>query len=344
MKLNKLAILALSISLAFTSCSNDDDSIADGVPLANYENGIIISHEGNLGQGNASVSYISSSFTTSQNNIYSNANNGDLLGDTSQSITFYGDLAYIVMNGSNKVEVVNRYTFASVATINTTTTNPRYMAISNGKGYLTAWGDYSDSSDDVVLVIDLGTNTIVTDISTSYLPEEIIAKDNKIYVATGIYNEGNKVDVFNSINDEYIQSIIVGNSPNSLQLDSNGDLWVLSSENLIEINTNDDSINKTIAVSGSIISPSKLSIDNDNLYFYDSGAVYKMDETAIDFPTTPEFSNVSFYDLSVKDDLLYGLDAGDFASPGVLKVYDLNTNLETQSIEVGIIPGEVYFN
>ena len=37
-------------------------------------------------------------------------------------------------------------------------------------------------------------------------------------------------------------------------------------------------------------------------------------------------------------------DAGDFASNGTLMVFDLSTNSELQSIEVGIIPGGIYFN
>ena len=69
-----------------------------------------------------------------------------------------------------------------------------------------------------------------------------------------------------------------------------------------------------------------------------------MDESADILPTTSEFSNVSFYDMNVRNGILYGVDAGDFTSNGVLKVYDLNTNTETQSITLNIIPGGVYFN
>ena len=41
---------------------------------------------------------------------------------------------------------------------------------------------------------------------------------------------------------------------------------------------------------------------------------------------------------------LLGCDAGDFASNGNLRVYDLSTGEEMATLEVGIIPSEVYIN
>src|SRR5690606_30055033 len=123
------------------------------------------------------------------------------------------------------IEVVNRYTFESVATIDSGLANPRYMTISNGKGYVTNWGDFTPSEDDYVAVIDLSLNKVISTINTSYLPEELVAKDNKVYVATGIFGYGDKIDVINSTTDKLEQSITVGNSPNSFQFDSKGNLW-----------------------------------------------------------------------------------------------------------------------
>ncbi|MFT4612675.1 MAG: hypothetical protein ACJA1H_002937 [Glaciecola sp.] len=344
MNTKQLAYLFLSMTLIFSSCSkNDDDVNSSPLPLGDYEDGILISHEGSFSGGFGTVSYVSNDFSTVENNIFSNVN-GRTLGTVAQSIAFNGDLAYIIINVSNQIEVVNRYTFESVATINTGLNNPRYMTFANGKGYVSNWGDFTPSNDDYIAVIDLTSNTIIDTISSSYLPEEIVAKGNTVYVATGIFGNGNKVDVINAATDELTESIIVGNSPNSLQLDSNDDLWVLSSENLIEINTTTNEISQTLSLGADISSPAKLNYDSGNLYLYASGAVYKISETATTLPSTPEFSNVNFYDMSVKSGFLYGLDAGDFSSEGTMAVYDLSSNIEVQSITLNIIPGEVYFN
>ena len=341
MNIKKFALIALTFTFVFTSCSNDDDTSSPD-PLGNYENGILVSHEGNFFGGNASVSYVSNDFQTVENNVFSSVNSTPL-GDTAQSITFNGNLAYIVLNVSNTIEVVNRYTFESVATI-TGFSSPRYMAISNGKGYVTNWGEYTPTNDDVIAVVDLSTNSIIDSISSSYLPNEIIAVGNKVYVATGIFGNGNEINVINTETDELEGSITVGNSPDSFQLDSNGDLWVLSSENLIEINTTTDLISQTINLGTTISFPSDLNFEDGNFYVYAGGSVYKMSETATSFPTTSEISGVSFYGMSIRNGFLYGVDAGDFASDGELKIYDLSTNNEIESVTLNIIPGDVYFN
>lgn len=342
MKLNKLLLLVLSLGLFFTSCTNDDDDTPIA-PRGDYENGLLISHEGNFGQGNASVSFVSFDLNTVENNIFNNVN-AKLLGDTAQSIAFNGEFAYIILNVSNKIEIVNRFTFESVATIDAGLSNPRYMAVSNGKGYVTNWGDFTPTDDDYLAVIDLTTNTIIDTISTSYLPEEIIAQGDNVYVATGIFGNGNKVDVINTVTDTYEESITVGNSPNSFQIDFEGDLWVLSSENLVEINTTSKTISKTVALNSAITAPSKLGFDNGNLYLFSVGSVYKMSTSDDSLPTTSEFDGVSFYDMSIKDGVLYGLDAKDFQSDGSITSYDLSNNTEINSATLRIIPGEVYFN
>jgi len=343
MKINKLLVLALLITAFFTSCDNTDDDLPLPEIEGDYAGGILISHEGTFTDGVGSISFISKDYQIVENNVFSNVNERTL-GTIAQSMAFNGDLAYIIVNVSNQIEVVNRYTFESVATIDTGLSNPRYMAISNGKGYVTNWGDFTPSDDDYLAVIDLTSNTVIDTINTSYLPEEIVAQGNKVYVATGIFGNGDKVDVINTETDVLEESITVGNSPNSLQLDNQGDLWVLSSENLIEINTSNDEISKAISLNASITSPSKLNFDNEVLYIYSGGSVYKMDETASILPTDSEIDGVNFYDMRVKDGKLYGLDAKDFARDGDLIIYDLNTNTEIEKITLNIIPGEVYFN
>src|SRR5688572_249838 len=121
MKLHKLILTAIAGSLLFVSCSDDDNK---DVPSGAYDNGILILNQGGFGKGNASVSFLSEAMTI-ENNIFSTVNSGDLLGDTGQDMGLEGDLAYIVLNVSNKIQIVNRYTFAKVGTITTGLTNPR---------------------------------------------------------------------------------------------------------------------------------------------------------------------------------------------------------------------------
>ncbi|EDP70193.1 hypothetical protein FBALC1_11687 [Flavobacteriales bacterium ALC-1] len=353
MNTKKIALLFLSVALLFTSCSNDDD-VNPPAPLGDYENGILISHEGNFGQGNASVSFASYDLATVENNIFSSVNSSPL-GDTAQSIAFRGDLAYIVLNVSNSIEIVNRYTFESVATINTGLNNPRFIAFANGKGYVTNWGDGGVATDDYLAVIDATSNTLIAQtIAVAEGPEKIIANGNTLYVAhKGGFGQNNIVSVVNSNTDVITTTITVGDVPNSLQLDGAGSLWVLSggkpswtgdetAGQLSKINTSDNSV-MTIDF-GATEHPNHLALDNGILYYYMSGSVYKMNSTATTLPTTAELTGLSFYGMTVNNSVLYGVDAVDFTSNGTLSAYDLSSNTLSNSTTVNIIPGGIYFN
>jgi hypothetical protein len=319
-----------------------------------FENGILISHEGNFGQGNASVSFVSFDLQTVENNIYSTVNSNPL-GDTAQSIGFNGDLAYIVLNVSNSIEVVNRYTFESVATINTGLNNPRFIAFANGKGYVTNWGDGSVATDDYLAVIDLASNTLGADtIAVAEGPEEILASNNTLYVAhQGGFSQNNVISVIDATSDVVSSTITVGDVPNSMQFDNSGNLWVLAGGKpsftgdetggkLSKINTSDNSV--TSIDFGATEHPNYLVFENNSLYYYNAGSVFKMDSSATTLPSAAEITGLNFYGMTVNNSVLYGVDAVDFASNGILSSYNLSTNTLDASATVNIIPGGIYFN
>ncbi|MEP5634724.1 MAG: Calx-beta domain-containing protein, partial [Maribacter dokdonensis] len=108
------------VIFTITSTSNEEDIVGANSSLIvtitdndsyPFENGILVSHEGNFMQGNASISFVSDDLATVENDIFKTVNDADALGDNAQSMSFYENMAYIVMNGSQKIEVVNRYTF-----------------------------------------------------------------------------------------------------------------------------------------------------------------------------------------------------------------------------------------
>ncbi|GGD23698.1 YncE family protein [Hyunsoonleella pacifica] len=353
MKLNKLLVLTFSIGLFFTSCTNDDDN-TPVLPRGDYENGLLISHEGNFGMGNASVSFVSFDLNTAEHNIFNNVNS-ELLGDTAQSIAFNGDLAYIVLNVSNKIEIVNRYTFESVTTINTGLNNPRFIAFLDGKGYVTNWGDGSNATDDYVAVIDLNTNTLeASTIAVEEGPEEVIVAGSSVYVAhQGGFSQNNKITVINGATNTVSTTITVGDVPNSLQLDNSGNLWVLcggkpswtgdeTGGQLFKVSTADNTV--TSIDFAETEHPNFLSFDDGNLYYYLAGSIYEMGSTSTTLPANAEITDLSFYNMTVNDGVLYGVDAKDFTSEGALTSYDLSTNAEVNSVTVNIIPGGIYFN
>lgn len=320
----------------------------------NYTDGIFVLNEGGAGSGNASVSFIANN--TVNNNVYSTANPNLTLGDTGQSVSFYGDYAYIVLNISNKVEVVNKVTLQHVASITTGLNNPRYIAFSNGKAFITNWGNGINTTDDYVAVLNLETNTIESNIAVAEGVERILEINGKIYAAhQGGYGYGNSITVINPVTLTVDETIAVGDVPNAM-LVKDGFLYVLcggkpswsGTETFGELNKIDLTTNTVVST---IDMPSqhpqhlKAGEENDIYYTIDE-EVFKADITAATLPVTALFSLdaqgvYGIYGMDVIDNTIYVADAGDYVSPGHVYIYQAD-GTPVSNYTVGIIPNSFY--
>ncbi|MBU2976329.1 YncE family protein [Zobellia sp. B3R18] len=354
MKMKKVSILVAMAALFAVSCSDDDDEVIMEEVKGDYQNGILISNEGPFNNGTGTVTYISNDSLLVKETIFKAENNEDL-GNIVQSIAFDEDMAYIVVNNSHKIHVVNRYTFKSEAIIEDGLLNPRYFTVANGKGYVTNWGDTADETDDYVAIIDLESNVVSKSIPTELGPEAITSNEDFVYVAhQGAFGQNNKVSIIDVSTDVVSTTLTVGDFPNSMQWDNAGNLWVLSSGapaytgeetngTLAKINTSDNTLAQILDFE-TTEHPGDLSVENNTLYFGMSNAVYSFDSGSEALPTEAHITNVSFYSMTVNDGKLYGTDAKDYASKGDLYIYDLSTKELISTIAVGIIPGGIYFN
>ena len=356
MNFSKLVFVAFISAIFLTACSNDDENTE--APLGNYDNGVLILNQGGFGNGNASISYVSEDFVTQQNNIFSLVNPTITLGDTAQDIGFYQDLAFIVLNVSNKIEIVNRYTMAHVATISSGLDNPRFIAFSNGKGFVTNWADGTNTSDDYVAVVNLSTYAVSSTIAVAEGPEKIIENNNKLYVAhAGGFNFGNTISVINAATNSLQTTINVGDVPNSLKIKDNS-LYVIcggkpsyatteTAGSLVKINLSNNSVSNTINFTATT-HPSNLIINGNNMYYTVDDAVFKTSLNVTTLPSTPLFTTTSqgvygVYSFAVENDKIYVGDAGDYNSNGKVYIYSEAGILENQ-YTVGVIPAGFFFN
>ncbi|MFT4697778.1 MAG: hypothetical protein ACI9SJ_000909 [Flavobacteriaceae bacterium] len=333
-----------------TECQNGTDPL--DAFLGDYERGILITNEGPFGEGTGTVSFISEDFSSTSGSIFNTVNNLDL-GNIVQSMGFNGENAYIVVNNSNKMHVVNRYTFELIATIETGLDNPRNFVAVENTGYVTNWGDPFDDNDDYVALIDLTTNTITGSIPVDFGPEKIVTDRTSVFVAhQGGYGQNNKITIIDTSNNTVNSTVDVGDVPNSMVLFEDN-LWILCGGNpnftgnesngrLVKLDLNSNNLIQAFDF-GTTDHPGSLSLDDSNLLFNLNGAVFSMDNNATSLPSTSIIDGF-FYTMTAKNGKLYATDAGDFSSNGTLKVFDLSTNSEIESTVVGIIPGGIYFN
>lgn len=348
--MKKLLLLTLSV-IFFISCSSDDGNQPEPGPPGTYENGILITNEGPFVNGTGTVSFIPEDFSDVKQEIYRTVNGKDL-GNIVQSMGFHNDNAYIVVNNSQKIEIVNRYSFESLDSITTGIEYPRYFVSNNAlTGYVSNWGDPNDNNDDFIAVIDLRDNDVATTIPVSFGPDKMVFENGNLYVAhPGGFGQNNLISVISG--NSLQTTITVGDVPNAM-VSKDGILYVLCGGNpqftgnetpgsLVKIDLSNNQIIETLTF-GDEEHPSGLTEEAGNLFYNLNGKVYKLAASSNTLPGTPIVDGF-FYAIEANEGKLYATDAGDFISNGKLLVFDLATNQEIQNITVGIIPGGIYFN
>ena len=350
----KNAILALAFGVFISACENDDNGGGEPLPTGDYVDGILVSNEGPFNNGTGTVTFISDDLETKEDNIFNTVNNEDL-GNIVQSIGFSEDKAYVIANVSNKITVVDRFTFEKEAGITTGLNNPRYFVSANGKGYVTNWGDAADETDDYVAIIDLQTNTVEDTIPVAFGPEKITVKGSFVYVAhQGGFGQNNIISIIDSDVNSVSKTITVGDVPNSMQFDIDGNLWVLCGGKpsftgeetaglLFKVNTTTNESFGSLGFTGTQ-HPSHLSRSGSDFYYNLNGEVYKLSDTATSLPAASEFSGLSIYAMTTLDDKLYVTDAKDFASDGEIQRYNADTGAFMDAFTVKVAPnGNCFF-
>ena len=362
-------LLPVCIAILMYGCMNDD-LLRDFNRLDENKKGeaVFIVNEGNFMYGNASLSYYNPADSAIINNVFYNTN-ALPLGDVAYSMTVNDSLGYVVVNNSGKIYVINIHTFKYVGKI-TGLVSPRYISfVSDTKAYVT---DLYAKSITVVNSANLQvTGHISLDNGNQHFnqhsTEQIVKYGGKVFVNCWSYD--NKVLVIDINSDKVTDSITVAAQPNSMVLDKNGKLWVLSDGGsygspfgqemaaLTKIDAATQNREKVFRFNDINASPTNLTINGsgDTLWFVyngwdgtvvDGAGVFYMPVAAGELPREPFIpqNGTLFYSLGI-DPLnsdIYVSDAVDFVSPG--KVYRFSASgIAKDTLTVGIIPGDFCF-
>ena len=336
--------ITLYIGIVFFLCNCKKEIGPQNVQeYAKGTGSLIVLNEGNFGFGNASVSIYNLDTKEVFNNQFK-AVNGFGIGDVLQSVNRYQDKFYFVVNNSGKVVITdtNLVYQSQITGFN----SPRYIEFANGKGFVT------DLKQKAIYVVDLVSNQIIHQIQTQGWTEQIILYQNKLIVLDrGDYltnSSPNVVYVINPITLVKEDSIVTSINPNSMTIDKNDKLWVLSSGEVgVEAPklSNYDLVSKSLINSYNFVGasiPSRLIItkEKDKLYFINS-SVFKMNVSDTMIPIYPFYqkNTQNFYGISIEKESndIYLFDVKDYNQQGV--VIRLNSlGFERDLFNSGIIP------
>lgn len=343
MKIKAIQYFFIMLGLLLTAASCDD---GPENPDIFPSKGVFILSEGNFSWNNSSLSLYNPDSASVQNNIFYLANEAPL-GDVAQSMTIYGDQAFIAVNGSGKIYVIDTETFTYKGKI-TGLSSPRYIAIAeNGKAYI------SDLYAKEILVFSPDSLQTLKRINLNHSSEQLLLWNDFLFSASWSYDS--LLFKIDTNTDEVIDSVVVGFQPNSMQLDANGKIWLLCDGGypgipggkqfpcLTQVDPETMSILRRLQFSSLESSPVELQRNpvGDTLYYLNQG-LYAFGITQEYLPLLAKIPSDehNWYALGVdphQGDLYLG-DAVSYVQPGYCYRYTSDYQL-LDSFMVGINPG-----
>lgn len=367
---NSALILLILLSLYISACRKDaqvipeeQDRVLPADPSRQLQ-GFYLVNEGNMGMNKASLDYMDFSTGIYRRNIYNQQNPGQIngLGDVGNDIAIYGSKLYVVVNASNKVEVMDAKTGKRIRQINVT--NARYITFNAGKAYVSAYlGKIGvpNAPNGVVIQIDTTSLTEEKRVEVGRQPEEMAIVGQKLYVAnSGGYtplNYDTRVSVVDLNSFTVVKNIEVAINLHRVKADRYGDIYVTSRGNYLDIHSKIFVIDtKTDEIKARFdIGASNLAIDDDIAYFYGSewsnntgkftlsyGMLDVKEEKILSkkFITDGTAANIMIpYGIAVDKYTkeVFVTDARDYVSPGVLYCFD-PSGKKKWSVVTGDIP------
>jgi DNA-binding beta-propeller fold protein YncE len=347
--MKKLVSFTLIIAVLFAACKKEDTQPEE----SGLKDGVFIVNQGNFTAGNASLSYFESTTSVLTNDLFYEVNDAPL-GDVAQSISINGDLAYIVINNSGNIYVIDRKTAEFKGKISQLSSPRFFLKINDQKAYV------SDLASNSISIVNPESYELTGAINVNRSTENMVLIDTKAYVAhwSGYLQaiKNNQVLIIDAETDALIDSIQLGVEPNSMVVDKDQNLWVLCSggydneeiPSLWKINPQDKSVIKKYDFDDISLSPSSLVMNGtgDELMYLNNG-VYGMSVSDGALPANPMIAQDGkyFYALGVdpKNSDIYVSDALDYTKNGLIYRYDHTGGL-LDTFEVGIIPGAFGFN
>jgi DNA-binding beta-propeller fold protein YncE len=370
-------VCILLFGFYFVGCRTDDTIIPEEREFLLIQNvtgikGFYLLNEGNMNMNKATLDYYDYSSGMYRRNVYGQANPNAVLGlgDVGNDIGIYGSKLYVLVNNSNKIEIMDAKTCKRLGIIDLQ--NCRYITFAAGKAYVSAYRGQAemgtDSPNGVVVEIDTALLTIGRTIVVGRQPEELVVAAGKLYVAnSGGYSPPNyerTVSVIDLNTFEVIKTIDVAPNLHRLKADRYGYVWVSSRgdnleapSNLYIIDTKDDTLIKAFD-----IACANFAISTDTAYIIGSEFSYST------FTETTSYSMIdvknqtilegSFLPQSIINEIkmpygiavdpisrnIYITDATDYVSPGKLYCIDKSGNVLIRAFRTGDIPAHIAFH
>ena len=342
LNMKKLLFLALSLSILSTSCSTSDDPFIEKPQAPNLDNGLIILNEGGFQLNDATIGFTNFTYDKYHEDIA--VTTEKILGDVAHSIAFKENKAYVVLKGSNTIEIFDRYTFKHEGSIKEGLDQPLYVAFANNLMYVTNEGTKSVSVYDT-------TNKLIQEIKMDSSVGQIISWNSKVYVQNNISEVKSEIAVIKSdfsvskkiaIESELKGIAILGDFVYAIASTKDKSYFYKIDAYQDKVVTQFFSTRNTAA--------KNLRLDNNDLYYTSANYVYNWRTSDTNVQVSPVLTipadkfneETSFYGFNVINNFIYVGDAENKMEESTVSVYQKGKKIS--SFKAGILTNNFYAN
>lgn len=363
--MRKWIFVLMVLSACRKSGTDSSSSEATHVTDDTNQSSFYLLNEGNMGLNQTSLDEFTGPKGDYHLNIYGEINPTIVkeLGDVGNDLKIYGNKLYAVINGSDRVEVMDKHTAKHLGEISVRSC--RYISFYNGKAYVTSFAAASGSTDGSGFVAEADTSTfqVTRTVTVGRQPEEMAVAGSKMYVAnSGGYTSSNydrTLSVIDLNSFTVSKAIDVAVNLHHVKTDGYGNLYVTSRgdysnipSKLFIVSTATDAVTDSLD-----LGVSNLAIQGDSVYII-----------SVQWSNTTGANIVSYGIVNVKTKSIvsngfiqhqaittpYGIavdpvtrdilvtDVKDYLLPGTLYCFD-KTGTKKWSVTTGNIPSVITF-
>lgn len=379
--LPRLCCLTLAAAL-LTTCREDEvvvpteyDLIPDHMQPGQQVTGMYLVNEGNMGSNKCTLDYVDFVQGYYVRNLYAERNPNVIkeLGDVGNDIQIYGSRLYVVVNCSNKIEVLDARTARRLGQVNIP--NVRYVRFHKGYAYATSYVgpvqlNNPNAVQGAVYKIDTLSMKAVAKCTVGYQPDELCILGQYIYVAnSGGYMApayDNTVSVIEIEGFKQVEKIPVAINLHHIKADREGKLWVTSRGDYQGVHSKlfvlakKKGRNEMLVTDTLDIPCSNFCISGDSLYFYSAewnnytqsntityGIVNTHTKQLVSdrFITDGTEKDITIpYGINIHPEShdIYVTDAKNYVSSGVLHCYS-REGVRKWSVRTGDIPAHMCY-
>lgn len=372
------SLYLLLLPILFIACRNDEYVFyPEEVPVspadsASHIAGFYLLNEGNMGMNAASLDYYDYETGIFSRDVYAAAN-PDVpmdLGDVGNDIAIYGSKLYVLVNCSNKLEVLDALTCRRIAKIDIP--NCRSIAFDGPYAYITSYAGPVEIGPEhaqkgFVAKIDTASLAEVGRCIVGYQPDGLAISKGHIYVANSggymVPNYENTLSVIDLATFAVDDTVQIAINLNHVVADPQGNLWVSSRGDYYgtpsQLFCYDPYQHKVIHQLPVIANA--MWLHKGQLYTLGAGWNYETGDTQDQYAiidtrsgaivTTDFIADASVrarikrpYGIAVNPETSQILvtDGGDYVSPGRLYAFDPQGNLQWD-VRAGDIPAHIAF-